>query len=229
MTSVFVLCFRSEVLIASFFAFNQSFIIIFYYLLTNSVEVVILRKRIIILTNFSQISPAFFLCVRTPFSVYGMTDVNDVMGGYMRPLTEASRDQLLVLFKFADEDKDGIITYTEALGLYRELGYHFPPNMLDEYVETGMDFDNFCSFIEKEQEKDSFDAYLERLFNLMDRQGCGRVNAEQLSLFVRELGYNIDKRLLDDFVDELERPVLQDKGFSFIDFQLFVKRNDFLV
>ena len=130
------------------------------------------------------------------------------------------------VFQFYDIDDQGLIALPLAIQAWRQFGYHFDPVAIRTRVNSAfVSCEVFGDIIFEEKMSGVLDAFLSRIFGLIDRDGSGRVSVAELRAFLREHAVDeFDDSLLDDLVDEIERPLFADVGFSCSDFVYFVGR-----
>ena len=110
-----------------------------------------------------------------------------------------------------------------------QLGYHYNHFALSSILKTvpeTVDVDVFTSVVRFEKENATVESHVRHLFGLIDRDGSGRIEVEELQQFWREMGLEANADLLDDLVDEVERPLFGGQGFAFSDFLYFIRRNE---
>ena len=130
------------------------------------------------------------------------------------------------VFRYYDIEDDGVIPLDMAIQAWRQFGYHFDPLTMRSRVNSSfVSEDVFCTVILEEKMNGMPEAFLSRMFGLMDRDGSGRISVVELRAFLKEHGVtDFNDQLLDDLVDEVERPLFGGAGFSCSDLVYFVGR-----
>jgi len=136
-----------------------------------------------------------------------------------------SQDELRAAFALFDIDKDGKITEKELASVMKKLGSFTSDSDVKEMIREvdidkngTIDFNEFVVMMNKNLGKLDHDKEMMAAFKVFDKNGDGKINADEVRAAMKELG--------EDITDEEARAMVREAdldGDGQIDFQEFCK------
>ncbi|XP_045479514.1 caltractin-like [Harmonia axyridis] len=125
-------------------------------------------------------------------------------------ITEEQKSDLLEAFNLFDLDGDGNVTNSELRVAIRALGFEVQPEDIKKLKEAAqvciginkISFDNFLDLMETKMVQRDDTEEIIKYFNLIDTDGKGKINIENLRKVAKSLGEEVTDEVLQEMLFE---------------------------
>jgi calmodulin len=140
-------------------------------------------------------------------------------------LSDAQQKAAKDAFKSFDKKSEDQIKVGDIEPAMKRLGHNIKPDWLEKIEHmidsegTGyVQFEEFCSIVEKKMRDDEDERELREMFRTLDKEKRGEVNTNELRWILKNLGDDLTEADIDDMIADVDTD-----GSGWVDYNEFCK------